>query len=83
MEKIPPSRIQEILFASSDRGESRRISTLLKEGAIQKIAPRIYSSNLTEEPAVIIKRNWYRVLANLYPEALLTHRTALESKPTI
>jgi hypothetical protein len=82
MEKIPPSRIQEILFSASDKTESRRITTLLKEGAIRKIAPRIYSSNLAEEPVVIIKRNWYRVLANLYPEALLTHRTALESKPT-
>jgi hypothetical protein len=82
MEKIPPSRIQEILFAASDKTASRRITTLLKEGAIRKIAPRIYSSNLTEDPALIIKRNWYRVLANLYPEALLTHRTALESKPT-
>jgi hypothetical protein len=82
MEKITPSRIQEILFSASDKTESRRITTLLKEGAIRKIAPRIYSSNLAEEPAVIIKRNWYSVLANLYPEALLTHRTALESKPT-
>lgn len=81
MEKIPPSRIQEILFASSDRSESKRITSLLKEGTIRKIAPRIYSSNFSDEPATIIKRNWYRVLANLYPEAILSHRTALESKP--
>jgi hypothetical protein len=82
MEKNPPSRTQEILFASSDRGQSRRISALLKAESIRKIAPRIYSANLSEEPATIIKRNWYRVLANLYPEALLSHRSALESKPT-
>ena len=82
MEKTIPSRIQEILFASSDRGESRRITALLKDGSIRKIAPRIYSSNLSDEPAAIIKRNWYRVLANLYPDAILSHRSALESKPT-
>jgi hypothetical protein len=82
MEKTPPSRIQEILFASSDRSESKRITALLKEGTIRKIAPRIYSSNFSDEPATIIKRNWYRVLANLYPDAILSHRTALESKPT-
>jgi Uncharacterized conserved protein len=82
MEKITPSRIQEILFASSDRGESRRITALLKDGSIRKIAPRIYSSNFSDEPAAIIKRNWYRVLANLYPDAILSHRSALESKPT-
>jgi Fic/DOC family len=82
MEKTPPSRIQEILFASSDRSESKRITALLKEGTIRKIAPRIYTSNFSDRPATIIKRNWYRVLANLYPDAVLSHRTALESKPT-
>src|SRR5690606_31217393 len=82
MEKITPSRIQEILFSSSDRGESRRITALLKDGGIRKIAPRIYSPNFSDEPAAIIKRNWYRVLSNLYPDAILSHRSALESKPT-
>ncbi|MEO5603860.1 MAG: Fic family protein [Cyclobacteriaceae bacterium] len=82
MEKTAPSRIQELVFAASEKTESKRITTLLKEGAIRKIAPRIYSSNLTEESAVLIKRNWYRVLANLYPDAVLSHRSALESKPT-
>jgi len=82
MEKTLPSHIREIVFASSDRSKSKRITALLKEGAIRKIAPRIYSSNFSEKPATIIKRNWYRVLANLYPEAILSHRTALESKPT-
>lgn len=82
MEKITPSRIQEILFASSDRVESRRITALLKGGSIRKIAPRIYSPNFRDEPAAIIKRNWYRVLSNLYPDAILSHRSALESKPT-
>jgi hypothetical protein len=82
MEKKPLSRIQEIIFASSDRIESKRITALLKEGTIRKIAPRIYSSNFSDEPATIIKRNWYRILANLYPDAVLSHRSALESMPT-
>jgi hypothetical protein len=82
MEKNAPSRIQEILFATSDRSVSKRITALLKDGSIRKIAPRIYSLNFNDEPAAIIKRNWYRVLANLYPDAILSHRTALESKPT-
>lgn len=82
MEKNLPSRIHEILFASSDRSESKRTTDLLKEGTIRKIAPRIYTSNFSDEPATIIKRNWYRVLANLYPDAILSHRTALELKPT-
>src|SRR5687768_8152677 len=82
MGKIPPSKVQEIIFASSDKTESRRVTALLKEGQIRKIAPRIYTSNFTDEPAAIIKRNWFQILSRLYPEALLSHRSALEFVPT-
>ncbi len=82
MGKIPPSKIQEIIFASSEKNESRRITALLKEKLIRKIAPRIYTSNLKEKSSVIVKRNWYRILAHLFPNALLSHRSALEFKPT-
>jgi hypothetical protein len=82
MGKFPPSKIQEIIYASSDKKESRQINSLLKQKLIKKIAPRIYTSNLEEKPAVVIKRNWYRILAHLFPDALLSHRSALEFKPT-
>jgi hypothetical protein len=82
MAKIPSPRLQEVLFGSSDKAESAKISSLEKQGLIKKIAPRIYTSNMEEEPAVIIKRNWFRILASQYPEAILSHRTALEFRPT-
>ncbi len=82
MGKITPSKVQEIIFSSSERKASSRITALLKRGLIKKIAPRIYTTNLEEEPALIIKRNWYRILSALFPEALLSHRSALEFKPT-
>jgi len=67
---------------SSEKNESRRLTALLKEKSIRKIAPRIYTSNLEEESAVIIKRNWFCILAHLFPNGLLSHRSALEFKPT-
>ena len=82
MGKIPSTRLQEILFGSAEKAGSKRISSLKKQGLIRQIAPRIYTSNLTEEPAIIIKRNWYHILANQYPDALLSHRSGLEFKPT-
>jgi Fic family protein len=82
MGRIAPSKVQEIIFASSEKKESKRITALLKAKLIRKMAPRIYTSNLEEEPALIIKRNWYRILANLFPDARLSHRSALEFKPT-
>jgi len=82
MGKIAQSSVEEIIFASSEKSESRRTTALLKEKKIRKIAPRIYTSNLKDAPAAIVKRNWYRILAKLYPEAVLSHRSALEFKPT-
>jgi hypothetical protein len=82
MGKIPRPGLEEIIFASSEKNESRRITALLKEKQIRKIAPRIYTSNLKDAPSAIIKRNWYRILARLYPGAILSHRSALEFKPT-
>lgn len=61
--------------------DSKAISSLMKK-LISGIAPRLYTSNLEEDPSIIIKRNWYLILANLYPEAIINHRSALEFKPS-
>jgi hypothetical protein len=82
MEKNPPIHLQEVLFGSADKTESRRIANLEKKRLIKKIAPRIYSSNLEEDSGVIIKRNWLQILSQLYPGAMLSHRSAVEFKPT-
>lgn len=75
--------MSEIIFASSDPKEGYKISKMLQEKRIRKIAPRIYSSNLEEEPSAIVKRNILEILGNLYPEAVLSHRSAFEFKPTV
>ncbi len=53
-----------------------------RKGLIKKIAPRIYTSNIEEAPEKTIRRNWFRLLSELYPEAFLSHRSALEKMPT-
>lgn len=82
IENILQNSVDEILFGSSDKAISQQISRLEKAGKLKKIAPRIYTSNLAESPDVLVKRNWYKILAHLYPGALLSHRSALEFKPT-
>ena len=82
MENKQSIHLQEIIFSSRDANISRQITKFEEEGIIKKISPRIYTTNLTETPASIIKRNIFHVIANLYPGALLSHRTALEFKPT-
>lgn len=82
MEKNTPSHLQEIIFGSSDSVASRRISKWEKEGTVRKIAPRIYTSNLEDSPEDIIRRNIFPILGNLYPDAVLSHRSAFEFAPT-
>lgn len=82
MENIIPIHLQEIIFSSSESKVSKLISKLESEQKIRKIAPRIYSSNFSDEPSEIIRRNLFLILGKLFPGALLSHRTALEFKPT-
>jgi hypothetical protein len=82
MENILPIHLQEVVFSSSDKNLSKQISKLEKAGEIRKIAPRIYTSNLIDEPEAIITKNIFTILGKLYPNSLLSHRSALEFKPT-
>ncbi|SDF02463.1 Fic/DOC family protein [Pricia antarctica] len=82
MEKNTPLHLQEIIYGSPDSVTSRRISKWEDEGIVRKIAPRIYTSNLQETPAAIIRRNLFPILGNLYPQAILSHRSAFEFAPT-
>ncbi|MDB5032695.1 Fic family protein [Mucilaginibacter sp.] len=82
MDKNIPLHLQEIIFSSSDPGTSRAISKLEKDGKIRKIAARVFTPNLDEDPAVIVRRNVFKIIGKLYPGIVLSHRSALEYKPT-
>ena len=82
MENNIPIHLQEVIFASKDTAISRQLGKLTETGQIKKIAPRIYTSNFEDSDEVIIKRNIFTILGKLYPGAVLSHRSALEFKPT-
>ena len=82
MENNTPIHLQEVIFASSNTAISRQLGKLEETGQIKKIAPRIYTSNFNESSPVIIRRNIFTILGKLYPGAVLSHRSALEFKPT-
>jgi Fic family protein len=82
MENILPIHLQEVVFSSSDPTLSKQISKLEKTGKLRKIAARIYSPNFTDIPETIVRRNLFAILGKLYPGSMLSHRSALEFKPT-
>ena len=82
MENILPIHLQEVVFSSSDSKFRKQISKLEKAGKLKKIAARIYSPNFSDSPETIVRRNLFTILGKLYPGSLLSHRSALEFKPT-
>ena len=73
---------QEIIFASSEKNVSYQINKALKEGKIRKIAPKIYTTNLQDTAEQIIKRHFFEIIQWRFPKAIITHRSALELRPT-
>lgn len=74
---------KEIIFSSSDSSVSRKISLAEKAGKLKKIAPRIYTSNMLDSVESIVKRNLIDILAWRYPNAVISHRSAQELRPTV
>lgn len=83
MDKTIPLHLQEIIFSSSNTGLSRKIAGLEKEGRLRKLAPRIYTPNLEEPAEDLIRRNIFKIIGRLYPDIVLSHRSAFEYKPTV
>ncbi len=69
-------------MATSDKSLSAEITAMQKEGTIRKIAPKVYTTNMDDEAEAIIRRNIYFILGQLYPQAVISHRSAFELKPT-
>lgn len=73
---------KEIVFGSSESAVAQRISELEKQGKLRKIAPRLYTTNMKDSPESIVRRNLIEILVWRFPNAIISHRTAYEMRPT-
>ena len=73
---------QELIFSSSDKSVSKLISMAEKEGKLRKIAPRIYTTNLRDSTEFIVRRHFFEILKWRFPDAVISHRSASELRPT-
>lgn len=64
----------------STREISRQVSAWNARGLVRKLAPRLYTTNLTDSPEAIVRRHLLPVLSLLFPDTILSHRSALEAK---
>ena len=79
-----PLRLDDLpeIFVSS-KEMSSAVSKAVKSGRLRKIGSRLYTKNLSEPPAQIVKRNWHSLLKDYFPDALNSDRTALENRPAV
>ena len=73
--------VHEIVMATSDKAETAKKTALMRSGQLRKIAPKIYTTNMDDEPSEIVRRHIFYILGQLYPNAVISHRSAFEFKP--
>lgn len=73
--------LNEVIVGSADSGVAKLLNRLKREGRVVRLAPRLYSTNLTDSPEKIVSRNLWTIVGKLWPGARLSHRTAFEYAP--
>ncbi|MFK8164201.1 MAG: Fic family protein [Lewinella sp.] len=74
--------LPEIIYGTNDKEINYRISRLVKEGRLRRILPRVYTRQIEEDDALVIRRNLWQLIANLFPGSVLSHRSAIEFEPS-
>jgi fido (protein-threonine AMPylation protein) len=60
----------------------RTINREVAAGRLRPLGPRLYTTNLADDDATIIRRNIWRVIALLAPSGIISARTGLTLRPT-
>jgi hypothetical protein len=70
----------EIVFA----GEAKRstLSQAVARGRLVRLASGIYTGNIDEEPAEVVRRAWWKILVNEFPGAVIADRSARSMSPS-
>lgn len=77
-----PTLMSEIVFAEATSASLRERKKALAAGTLRKVTDKIYTTNLNDPFEFIIKKNWKTILGHMYPEAVISYRTAFELKPS-
>lgn len=73
--------LNEVIIGSAKSDTAKLLSHLKRQGKVRRIAPRVYTTNLTDTPENIVRRNLWPLIGAMWPGARLSHRTAFEYAP--
>ncbi len=71
-----------LTFADGSKGQRRLVRAGLDAGVLRTLHPGIYTTDLETDSAQLVRQHWHSILAYLFPNAVISHRTGLEVKPT-
>ncbi len=77
----PTETLPALIFAAKTKSEEGRLARLKREKKIRKVGARLYTS-IPGEVENVVLGNWSNIVSQLYPESLLSYRSALEYKPS-
>ncbi len=73
--------LNEVIVGSASPATAKLLARLKRDGRVAKLAPRLYTTNLTDSPENIVRRNLWAIVGQLWPGARLAYRTAFEYAP--
>jgi hypothetical protein len=73
-------RLPDVFLSTTET--SAAVARMVSRGEVRKIGPRLYTPNPSDTAETIIGRNLWPVIGLLFPQAIVSHRTALTQKPT-
>lgn len=65
----------------SNANTSRAVGAAVRAGRARKVGPRLYTRNVEAPLEQIVRRNWQRIAALYFPDAVVVDRSAIEAKP--
>jgi len=73
---LPP-----IIFSGKTSKERKHLTALKEQGLLRSIGPKVYTSVPEREVASLLRSSWGMIVANLFPNALVSHVSALTYTP--
>jgi hypothetical protein len=71
-----------LVIAGGDSAEARRLQRMAGQGQLRRIYQGIYTDDLVQPIEAIARRELYALCALLAPNSIISHRSAIESRPT-
>jgi Fic/DOC family len=71
-----------LVVAGEDKAEARRLQRMAGQGQLRRIYQGIYTDDLVQPIEAITRRELYALCALIAPGSIISHRSAIESRPT-